>query len=237
MRHSSNNPQKLSAVDFQNRVKTNPYLGKIYEYDCIIAHPDDSTREQIIKLTKHAPLHVEIGCGSGIYISQLAQQKPHDCFIGFEIRYKRLASIAKKVALHDLHNILLLHEKGEYFADFFETNSLQSLHINFPDPWAKFSQKKHRLLQKPFFETLTRLFKPHARFFFKTDHQEYFASVVELLKEFPQFEVIEYSENLHQSPYVESNIQTEFEKLFLSKHNPHICYLQMIYHGAANDLS
>ena len=229
MRHSSQDPRQLTPQDFQKRIKNNPYLGKIYDYqDCLIAHPDQQTRQKIVNLTNDVALHVEIGCGSGAYISELANQQPYAYFVGFEIRYKRLVSIAKKVRLNHLQNVLILREKGEYLADFFHANSLDSVYVNFPDPWTKPSQQKHRLLQPAFFETLTPLLKPQGRFFFKTDHQEYFQSVVQILKNFKQFRIVEYSENLHQSPYAQANVQTEFEKLFLSKLKPCIYYLQFI---------
>ncbi len=230
MRHSSQNPRQLSPQDFQKRIKHNPYLGKIYNYqDCLIAHPNPSTKQRIANFSKDSPLHVEIGCGSGLYISELAKNQKDACFVGFEIRYKRLVSIAKKIDLNHLSNVLILREKGEYLADFFGEDSLDSVHVNFPDPWAKKSQKKHRLLQHSFFETLTRLLKHKGRFFFKTDHQDYFHSVTQLLTHFRQFEIVEYSEDLHQSPYLQNNIKTEFEKLFLSKLQSCIYYLQFIY--------
>ena len=135
--------------------------------------------------------------------------------------------------LNNLQNVLILREKGEYLADFFYENSLDSVHVNFPDPWAKASQQKHRLLQFAFFETLGQLLKPQGCFFFKTDHQEYFQSVVQVLKSFKLFQIVEYSENLYQSPYAQKNIKTEFERLFLSKLKSHIHYLQFIYQDSS----
>ena len=97
MRHSSQNPRELTPQEFQKRIKNNQYLGKMYDYpDCLVAHPDQQTKQKIANFANDASLHVEIGCGSGAYISEFAKQKPNDCFVGFEIRYKRLVSIAKR---------------------------------------------------------------------------------------------------------------------------------------------
>ena len=71
-----------------------------------------------------------------------------------------------------------------------------------------------------------RLFVPFGEIFFKTDHLEYFQSTVELIGNSPNFEIIDFTSDLHQSPFAEYNIKTEFELLFQSKGNPPIGFLR-----------
>ena len=58
------------------------------------------------------------------------------------------------------------------------------------------------------------------------DHQEYFKTVHKTLQESSLFDVIEQTPDLHQSIYSESNIETEFERMFKIKGDPIIGYLK-----------
>ena len=168
---------------------------------------------------------LEIGCGSGRYLIELAVNNTKDSFIGIELRYKRLVLAAKKIERQNINNILLMRERGEYFDEYFQQNSLDFLHINFPDPWIKKSQRKNRLLKHDFLAKLTSIMRFNGEFRFKTDHLEYFETVSKIFSEIKDFTIIEYTKNLHRSIYNEKNILTEFEMLFKSKGNPPIGYL------------
>ena len=137
-----------------------------------------------------------------------------------------MVSSAKKLEAGNCKNVLLLKEKGEYLEEYLGKNSIDKLHVNFPDPWAKKSQKKHRLLNPDFFNKITTLLRSKGDFIFKTDHQEYFQTIIETLQTTPQFDIIEETTDLHRSPYNEANIETEFERLFKRKGNPAIGYLK-----------
>ncbi len=71
-----------------------------------------------------------------------------------------------------------------------------------------------------------RLFVPFGEIFFKTDHLEYFQSTAELIGNSRNFEIVDFTIDLHQSPFAEYNIKTEFELLFQSKGNPPIGFLR-----------
>ena len=60
-------------------------------------------------------IHLEIGCGSGRYLIELAINNTKDSFIGIELRYKRLVLAAKKIERQHIKNILFMRERGEYF--------------------------------------------------------------------------------------------------------------------------
>lgn len=220
MRYRPPDNHDLPKAVFERKVKNNAYIQKIYDYpEIIIPHP---TPEQIQKLLSqndipNTPLHVEIGCGAGQYIVELSSRFPTHFFVGFELRYKRLFLAGKKLKRRECSNVILLKDKGEYLAEYLGNRSIDTIHVNFPDPWAKEAQRKHRLLSESFFQTLECLLKPNGEFIFKTDHQEYFLSVEALLQNFPKFARIEYTRDLHNSPYNERNIETEFEKMFRHK--------------------
>ena len=65
------------------------------------------------------------------------------------------------------------------------------------------------------------------KLFFKTDHQQYYENVLELLKELEKYRVVYHTDDLHNSEKAQDNIKTEFEQMFLSKHNMNIKYIEV----------
>ena len=63
--------------------------------------------------------------------------------------------------------------------------------------------------------------------FFKTDHDQYYQDVLDLVKNLENYQVIYHTADLHQSEKAENNIKTEFEHLFLHKHNKNINYIEI----------
>ena len=228
--HRDENPEVFAQL-----VKTNPYMARVYDYpELLIPHPNPENFQQLWDSKKNGcPLpsgkvHLEIGCGSGRYLIEWALENPHDSFIGLELRYKRLVLAAKKMKQQNLQNILLMRERGEFLAEYFQHNSIDCLHINFPDPWSKKARRKHRILSADFLNKMHPFFRSKGELRFKTDHLEYFESVTEILKKLKTYSIVEHTTDLHQSAYNENNILTEFEMLFKSKGNPPIGFLRAV---------
>ena len=132
---------------------------------------------------------------------------------------------AKKIEQLALPNILLMREKGEFVDEYLSHNSIDCIHINFPDPWSKKSRHKHRILSVDFLTKMHPYFRSSSELRFKTDHLEYFETVTEILQKLENYKIVEHTTDLHLSNYNENNMLTEFEMLFKSKGNPPIGYL------------
>lgn len=206
----------------------NPYLKSIHEHkDTIYTFEDEISQNwQEVFGNEHACV-VDIGCGAGNFLRDSAALQPEYNFIGFELRYKRLVKATLKFKKKGVENIRLVQRKGETVHEWFKPGSLQRLHVNFPDPWAKSKQLKHRLLSEEFFRDIHPLFNSEGEFWFKTDHQEYFLSTAELIRNLPDYKLISYTEDLHRSEFNELNVLTEFEQLFKNQKLP-IYFLRAI---------
>ena len=234
MRYRPPDNRTLPKAIFEKKARTNDYLNQIYLYpEWILPHPTPTAFQKMWqeKCPASTLVHVEIGCGSGGYLLEMCQRFPKHFFVGMELRYKRLVLAAKKLKKFACPNVLLLKEKGEYLDEYFGAQSIDKIHVNFPDPWPKAAHRKHRLLQQSFFQKMQTLLRPHGEFCFKTDHQEYFASVSRLLHDLSTFEVVERTCDLSHSDYQATNIETEFEKMFKFKTNPPICHLRARFLG------
>lgn len=200
--------------------KNNPYIDQIANYPETIKTFDGKKPDWSEWFPETKPIIVDIGCGAGNFLRDMAIKEPNFNYVGMELRFKRLVKGALKFKKRAISNIRLIQERGEDIDLLFSSNMLYRIHINFPDPWAKNRQKKHRLFSLDYLTKLSQLLVPNGNLLFKTDHEEYFHFVQSLLKQQQHFIMIEYSENLHHSPYNDQNIPTEFEQLFANKGEP-----------------
>jgi len=228
MRYRSQNLRDTDPETFNRLVLNNPYLGKVHDYpEVLLPYPTVPQFQEAWppKAKSAKRLHLEIGCGSGRYLTQWAADFPEDAFLGFELRFKRIALAAKKVQREGLPNVLLLRDRGEFFDDYLQPGSLGVLHVNFPDPWPKKGHAKHRLLSPEFLTRLHPYFCSRGEVRFKTDHLDYFDWVCETLAALPGYRVTAHTHHLQASPHAERNVPTEFELLFRSKGDPPIGFL------------
>jgi len=232
MRFRPRNHRDENPEIFAQLVKTNPYMARIYDYpELLIPHPSPENFQQLWDSKKgnisaaSGKVHLEIGSGSGRYLIEWAQANSQDFFIGLELRYKRLVLAAKKMEQQNIRNILLMRERGEFLHEYLPNDSMDCMHINFPDPWSKKSRRKHRILSADFLTKVYPYFSSGGELRFKTDHLEYFETVTDIIQNLETYKIVEYSKDLHRSEYNEHNILTEFEMLFKSKGNPSIGYL------------
>ena len=70
--------------------------------------------------------------------------------------------------------------------------------------------------------------KPSGKLFFKTDHEGYYYYTLELVKGLAKYEIVFHTDDLYNTEKVKDNIQTEFEQMFLSKHNMNIKYIEIV---------
>jgi tRNA (guanine-N7-)-methyltransferase len=169
-------------------------------------------------------IYVEIGSGSGMHIIQLAQNNPDTLCIGLEIRFKRAFKTGEKAEKLGLNNVLVLRTDARCLNDLFSQGEVDAFYINYPDPWDKRRWKKNRLLNQDMLATLHTLLRPEGHLRYKTDHQEYFASTLELLGA-GQWQRLKLTTDLVNSEWSEATIPTEFEYLFKSQDKP-LCFLE-----------
>lgn len=167
---------------------------------------------------------LELGSGSGAHLIELARRNPTKLCIGFEIRFKRGVRTVEKALQQGIENIFVIRCKGQEISKIFNKHSVEQLYINFPDPWAKNHQKKHRIISTKSLEKFVNILTQNGEFYFKTDHREYFDSVVKLINNSNFFSSSRVSYDLFNDEkakeWMEESIPTEFEKLFRSQNKP-----------------
>ena len=170
-------------------------------------------------------IYLEIGCGSGNFTVKNAEKFTDRNFIGLELRLKRLVMSAKKSEKRDLKNIIFLRKRGEKLLEFLSDGEITGIYVNFPDPWE--GEEDKRLVNLELFEKLDSCLLIGGKFFFKTDHLDYYRYVLDLLKKLENYKLVFNTDNLYSTEKKDDNIQTEFEQMFISKHKMNIKYIEL----------
>ena len=134
-----------------------------------------------------APRIVEIGFGMGESTAQIAQVRPNDVFLGIEVHEPGVGALLKRIGEQNLSNIRLIsHDAVEVLERMIAPDSLDGVHIFFPDPWHKTRHHKRRLIQKDFVELLVSKLKPNGYIHLATDWQHYAEQMLLVLNHHPQ---------------------------------------------------
>ena len=218
----------------------NPYTRWVYDHpERLLPEPTPallaaarSRAEARGRAETTAGLEIDLGCGSGNFLLQLAARHPQRHFVGFELRFKRLVKAARKLERAGCAHVWLVREAAERFGSYFETGSVDRIHVNFPDPWLRPSEWKKRLIGQRFLDESSRVLKAGGELRLKTDHAGYFLHVLAMFQGQPGWRLSEFANDVHQGlPRVwqchgdrprdiEANLETEFEQLFRSQHKP-----------------
>ncbi len=164
------------------------------------------------------PLHMEIGCGKGGFISAIAELNPEINYIAFEKNLDVLVLAMEKVSEKGLKNVRFVPGDAEILAQLEEQKSVERLYINFCDPWHKWGHRKRRLTYERYLGIYKRFMKDLGEIHFKTDNAPLFEFSLNSFSNFGM-KLKNITLDLHKSKF-EGNVMTEYEKLFSEKGQP-----------------
>ena len=168
------------------------------------------------------PLHIEIGCGKGRFITETAKLNPEIKYIAVEKVSNVIVLAMEKAAKAELENLKFMRGNFQIIAEDIPDKSVDRIYLNFSDPWPKKGYAKRRLTHGGFLEIYKRILKDDGEICFKTDNRELFDFSLE---SFPEngFTLSDVTFDLHNSGF-EGNIMTEYEERFSQMGTP-ICRL------------
>lgn len=127
-------------------------------------------------------LVLEIGCGVGDFVVQMAALHPDLNFIALDFYNKGCIKTCKRIDKSGLNNIRVLRAEARSFIDAcIPAGALQKVIINCPDPWPKLRHRKRRLVNSGFVTYLSHYLRPEADFYFATDFVDYGIDVAEFM--------------------------------------------------------
>ena len=132
------------------------------------------------------PLTLEIGFGMGDATAKIAQTRAGDDFLCCEVHAPGVGALLKRCGEENIGNIRIVqHDAIEVMDHMLGENSLDGVHIFFPDPWHKSRHHKRRLIQSPFVNRLALLIKQGGYLHLATDWQPYAEQMLQVLSAEP----------------------------------------------------
>ena len=137
-----------------------------------------------------APLHVDLGCGDGSFLCDLARQFPHNNFLGIERLTKRVEKVRRRA--ENIDNVRVLRADTLFAVrHFFPKNSVETFYLLFPDPWPKRRHERRRVFSSEFLDAVAVALEKHGVLRIATDQLDYFNRMERLSRADSQFEVLD----------------------------------------------
>ena len=185
-----------------------------------IDNPEELKGKWKEKFGNDNPIHLELGCGNGQFISKLAVENQNINYIAIDLVDAMLGLAKRNVEKEynekniEPENILLTRfdiERISLILD--KKDRIERIYINFCNPWPKGKHRKKRLTHSKQLEKYKEFLKENGEVFFKTDDDDLFNSSLIYFEE-SGFKIIKKTYDLHSNEIFEKNIETEHEKMF-----------------------
>ena len=135
---------------------------------------------------RSAPKILEIGFGMGETTVEIAAAQPENDYLGVEVHTPGVGSLLKQIEARALTNVRIIqHDVVEVLQHMIAPDSLDGIHIFFPDPWPKKRHHKRRLIQAPLVDLLTEKLKAGGYLHAATDWHEYAGQILAVLSATP----------------------------------------------------
>ena len=164
------------------------------------------------------PVHLEIGCGKGKFVCELAEMHPEINFVAVEKISNVLIEALERAKAEKLKNVYFLNCAAEVLAKYFREGEVSRIYLNFSNPLPKEGYKKQRLTHPRFLGIYARLLKDGGEIIQKTDDGNFYKFSLENYAQ-SGFEITYTCEDLAAHP-VAGDVETEHEKLFKERGKP-----------------
>ena len=177
------------------RVRVHQHVNPLSPFYCL---PPSPIALEKIFVVPESPLHLDIGCARGRFILKMAQMFPHQNYLGVEIREPLVDEANRLTRENNLTNLHYEFNNATHSLDVLLENLpsvLQTVTIQFPDPWFKKKHAKRRMVKDNLVETVVRHLQFGGQIFVQTDIESLAAEMFALFRENAQLSEIEIAEN------------------------------------------
>ena len=168
----------------------------------------------------NAPIHLELGCGKGGFISKLAVKEQNINYIAIDLVDAMLGLANRaiqeeyKEANLEVNNLIITRYDIERILNIFnKDDNIQRIYINFCNPWPRGKHHKKRLTHTKQLEKYKEFLAEEGEIYFKTDDDNLFNDSINYFKELG-FNIKKTTYNLAEESDFWNNIETEHEKMF-----------------------
>jgi tRNA (guanine-N7-)-methyltransferase len=156
-----------------------------------------------------APLEIDLGCGDGSFLVELALANPDRNYLGVERLLGRVKCTSRKARRAQITNLRLLRIETAYAVRYLlPPGSVSRFYVMFPDPWPKRRHWPRRLIQPDFLESAANALAQDGDLCIKTDDVDYFKAITR---------TISASEVFLSHSWTESVPMTDFERHYTAE--------------------
>jgi len=182
---------QLLGVDI---IKSN--LGNPFGPDVGTEYLLDEEKLLSLDWRNQGPKVFEIGSGNGVFLTEHAARNPETFHLGTEINGFTLKKALRKAVKARLKNISFIRNDAQYILNYYLPEaSLDTIFINFPDPWEKKRHIKRRLINPETLLNFARVLKAGGEVHFATDHLDYADYTRWHFSQFPHFHLVRDAED------------------------------------------
>ena len=156
------------------------------------------------------PICLEVGTGKGNFIIDMAIKNPCVNFVGLEKYTSVSARALQKCEDLKLDNLVFINEDALNLDKWFN-KEIDTIYLNFSDPWPKKRHAKRRLTSEIFLSLYDKVFKDTCKIVQKTDNTILFESSIISLSNYG-YKIEDISLDLWSTDKVYS--ETEYEHKF-----------------------
>lgn len=162
-------------------------------------------------------LNLEIGCGKGGFVTEMARQNPEQLFLAVEKVEDALVLALEKARELELKNVLFLSYDAAQLGEVLAEGEVDRLYLNFSDPWPPKNRHKRRLTHFNFLRVYDGFLKRAGEICFKTDNRGLFEDSVGYFSQFG-YGLYDVTFDLHSTDT--PNVMTEYEQRFSQQGYP-----------------
>lgn len=140
----------------------------------VIFNPQDYPGKWHECFGNHNPIHLELGCGRGRFISRLAEMNQEINYIAVDLYDELLVYVLRKANELNLNNLRIIPMNIKNLAGIFEQGEIERLYLNFSTPWPSRRHHRRRLTYPDFLKMYQKVLKKGSEIWFKTDDEPLF---------------------------------------------------------------
>ena len=131
---------------------------------------------------KNSDLILEIGFGMGTSTAEIAKSNLNKNYVAIEVHSPGVGNLLKLIQEGDIRNLKIIqHDAVEVLNVMIKNDSLDGIHIFFPDPWPKKRHHKRRLIQSNLLKLIAQKIKKSGYLHIATDWEDYALWIINLL--------------------------------------------------------
>ncbi len=177
----------------------------------LIPEPEALKGRWLESFPNYTELRAEIGCGKGSFTCGTAKNSPEALVVALDKVADAMVIAMERCCADEIENIRFLDMDALRLPEIFRPGELNAIYINFPDPWPRPREAKHRLTSHIFLPIYKELLAPGGRIEFKTDQKPLFEYSLGQFEAFG-YELREVTRDLHENG--PCGVMTDYEAKF-----------------------